>query len=143
MNGFLIVDSSVIVKWLNQTNEQNIDQADKIMEDTLSGKVELIAPELAKYEVGNVLLLGKRLTINEAVISLGTLHSLPITFVTESEDLAKQTFNIAGSISCTYYDATFLSLAKQYNGTLVTDNIKHQGKAPEIKVINLADYPLD
>ena len=47
----LIVDSSVIVKWLNQTKEQNLEQADKILSEAREGKIQLIAPELAKYEV--------------------------------------------------------------------------------------------
>jgi len=33
-----------------------------------------------------------------------------------------------------------MSLAKQCNATLVTDNIKHQGKDSSIKVIALKDY---
>ncbi|MCH8821021.1 type II toxin-antitoxin system VapC family toxin [Patescibacteria group bacterium] len=136
----LVVDSSVITKWLNKNNEKNIDKADLILEDTHKGKVELIAPELAKYEVGNVLLTGKKLVPKEANISLGTIYSLPITFVGETEDLAKQTFNLAFKHKVTYYDASFMSLAKQYKATLITDNIKHQGKSFEVKTVSLQNY---
>ena len=136
----LVVDSSVITKWLSKKNEENLEKADLIIEQTSNGEVGLIAPELAKYEVGNVLLAGKKLTPQEANISLGTAYSLPITFVSETEDLSKQTFELAYKHDITYYDATFLSLAKQYNATLVTDNIKHQGKSSEIKVVSLKDY---
>lgn len=136
----LIVDSSVITKWLNKKDEGNLDKVNLLLENTRNGKVELFAPELAKYEVGNVLLTSKKLTPNEANISLGTAYSLPITFVGETEDLSKQTFEIAYKHGITYYDASFLSLAKQYNATLVTDNIKHQGKSSEIKAVSLKDY---
>ena len=136
----LVVDSSVITKWLSKKNEENLEKADLIIEQTSNGEVGLIAPELAKYEVGNVLLTGKKLTPQEANISLGTAYSLPITFVSETEDLSKRTFELAYKHDITYYDATFLSLAKQYNATLVTDNIKHQGKSSEIKVVSLKDY---
>lgn len=142
MNSALVLDTSVIVKWLNRVSEQNLDNADKIMEDALSGKVELVAPELSKYEVGNVMLLGKKLTPREAAISLATLYSLPIAFVTESQELAKETFTIASSLGVTYYDAAFISLAKQYGVKLITDNVKHQGKAKDVEVIPLSNYPL-
>ncbi|PIR43872.1 hypothetical protein COV24_00430 [candidate division WWE3 bacterium CG10_big_fil_rev_8_21_14_0_10_32_10] len=135
-----VVDSSIIVKWLSVSNEQHIEKADKLLSDSLQGNVELFAPELAKYEVGNVLLKGKQLATKEAFISLGTAYALPITFVSESEEIAKNTYSIAVSSSITYYDAAFISLAEQYGASLITENIKHQGKTQNIKVISLTDY---
>ncbi|MEX0621834.1 MAG: type II toxin-antitoxin system VapC family toxin [Candidatus Woykebacteria bacterium] len=136
----LVIDSSVFIKWLNKKDEDNLDKANLILEDTRNGKVELLAPELARYEVGNVLLKSKKLTPQEANVSLGPAYSLPITFVSETEDLAKQTFELAFKKKITYYDASFMSLAKQYNATLVTDDLKDQGKDPEIKTKPLKDY---
>src|SRR3989344_2376079 len=135
----LVVDSSVIVKWLNKTKEQNIEQADKILTQAREGDTELFAPELAKYEVGNVLIT-KRVSSNDALISLATLYSLPITFITESEDLSKQTYILAARLGITYYDASFMSLAKQHDAVLVTENIKHQAKSEKIKVTSIKDY---
>lgn len=140
MSSKIVVDTSVIVKWLNQTNEKNIDKADKIMEEALNGKVELLAPELAKYELGNVLLKGKQLVPKDAYISLGTAYSLPINFITESEDIAKETYRLAYNFGVSYYDASFISLAKRYDATLITDNIKHQRKFTKVKVKSLQDY---
>ena len=136
----LVIDTSVFVKWLNQNREENLDSADKILQDVRSGQVELIAPELIKYEMGNVLLKGKQLTPKQAYISLSTAYALPVTFVSESEELARNTYSLAHDLDVTYYDASFLSLAKQYNATLVTDNIKDQGKKHDIKIISLKDY---
>lgn len=136
----LVVDTSVFIKWLNQDNEQNLDNADKILQEVRSGQVEIVAPELVKYEIGNVLLKGKKLIPDQAYISLGTAYSLPVTFVTESEEQAKETYVLAHNLKITYYDASFLSLAHQYGATLVTDNLKDQGKTSEVKVISLKDY---
>src|SRR5258708_39943353 len=135
-----VIDTSVIVKWINTNKEENTEKADAILEDVKNGQAELLTPELAKYELGNVLLKGKQLTPKEAYISLGTIYSLPITFVEESEELAKQTYSLAFNHGVTYYDAAFMSLAKQYNATLVTYNIKHQGKATDITIKSLAEY---
>lgn len=70
MTSKLVIDSSVIVKWLNTTDEGNLEKADKILADALQRKVELLAPELAKYEVGNVLLIRKKLSLKEVQIPL-------------------------------------------------------------------------
>src|SRR5258708_37563292 len=124
----LVLDSSVIIKWLNSTNEKDVEKADKILTDTLEGKIELIAPELAKYEIGNVLLLKKKLSPEEFRIPLHALYSYPIQFIPETEELADETYNLAFNLGVTYYDASFMSLAQVYDATLVTENIKHQGK---------------
>lgn len=135
----LVLDSSVITKWLNDEEEKDLEQADKILTNALEGQVELLSPELAKYEIGNVL-LKKGLNSQQALSSLGTLYSLPITFITESNDLSEKTYSLANKFGVTYYDAAFLSIAERYKATLITENIKHQGKATNIQVIPLKDY---
>lgn len=139
MKPTLIVDSSVIVKWLNQTKETSVEQADRIIKETTAGNIKLYAPELAKYEVGNVL-IKKGVTPTEVASLFTILYSLPIIFVAESSEIAKDTFILAYELNITYYDASFLALAKQYNATLVTENVKHQGKTKEVKVVALKDY---
>ncbi len=135
-----VVDSSVIVKWLNTDDEQSLGQADKVLKDAKDGKIELLAPELAKYEVGNALLFGKKLSKKQANIPLHWLFKLPIKFIPQSEESSKVAFSIAADAKITYYDSSFIALAKQENAVLVTDNVKHQGKITDIKVIALVDY---
>lgn len=135
----VVVDSSVTVKWLNQINEELLDQADKLLTDAQAGSVTLLAPELSKYEIGNAL-LNKKLDLPQAYKSLGTVYQLPITFIPETEELANQTYQIAQQGSITYYDASFVALAKREKATLVTDNPKHQTKQVEVKVVSLKDY---
>jgi len=136
----LILDSSVIVKWLNSVDEKDTDKADRILSGALKGELELISPELAKYEIGNVLLLKKKLSIGEAKFSIQALHTYPIQFIPESEELGKQTYKVATQSKITYYDASFIALAKQEKATLVTENIKHQGKSQQVSVKSLKDY---
>ena len=136
----IVIDSSIIIKWLSVDKEKYLEEADKILKDAQNGKIILISPELAKYEVGNVLLFGKKLSSEQAKIVLSKFYSLPLSFIIESEELAKKTFSLAENLKITYYDASFLSLAKKRSAILVTDNIKHQGKVSEIKVIPLSKY---
>src|SRR3989344_8716565 len=106
----LVIDSSVIVKWLNNVNEDHIRQADRILADALKGNVELIAPELAKYEVGNVLLSKKKLSSQDIEFPIRALYEYPIQFISETAQLAKDTYDLASNIGITYYDASFMSL---------------------------------
>jgi len=135
----VVVDSSVTVKWLNQIDEKLLGQADKLLSDAQVGSVNLLAPELSKYEIGNAL-LKKKLNLPMAYESLGTVYQLPLTFIPESEELAKQTYKVALQDKITYYDASFIALAQQEDATLVTENIKHQGKSKKVKVVSIKDY---
>jgi predicted nucleic acid-binding protein len=136
----VVVDTSVLVKWLNQTDEEDIEKADVLLQSAFQGEVQLIAPELAKYELGNVLLKGKQLNSEEGAISLSTFYALPVDFIAESEEIAQETYSLSFHFGITYYDAAFISLAKQKNAILVTENIKHQGKTKDITVKSLREY---
>ncbi len=141
----IVVDSSVLVKWVSIDNESHIENADEILRDVQSGEVVLLAPELSKYEIGNAL-LKKGLPPHQAFQSLSTVYNLPVQFVPETEDLAAQTYEMAdevrskGSPKFTYYDAAFAALAQQEHADLVTDNPKHQTKIKGITVIPLGEY---
>src|SRR6476661_7870377 len=98
----LVVDSSIIVKWLNSNDEQHLEKADKILSHALTNTIELIAPELAKYEVGNVLLIKKKLPVEQVELSIHALYAYPIQFVSETEELAYLTYKIASKLNITY-----------------------------------------
>ncbi len=141
----VVPDSSVMVKWVNQDKELDLDKADQLLLDVQSGEVELVAPELAKYEIGNAL-LKKGLQQTQAFQSLGTVYSLPVQFVPETEELANQTYQIAnklrlaGDFKLSYYDASFAALAKQEGAILVTANPKHQTKISGVTIVPLGNY---
>lgn len=136
----IVLDSSVIIKWLSSQDEGRLEQADRILRDKQKGQVELFTSELSKYEVANALLKGKSLPLTQAKAALTTLYQIPLTFISETVGLAKETYKIASELGITYYDAAFLSLAKRLKATLVTDNPKHQKRAKGVKVVALKDY---
>jgi len=135
----IIIDTSVIVKLLNDQLEQHVKQANKVLLDAQKNKISIFAPELSRYEIGNAI-LKKKLSMPFAQDTLETAYDLPIQFVKETYKLACKTYEIAAKTNMTYYDASFIALAKQESAILVTDNIKHQGKTSEVKVIPLAEY---
>jgi len=135
----LVIDSSVMVKWVNAQDERYLENADKLAEDVRRGKVILMAPELVKYEVGNAL-WKKRMGLPMAKAAMGTVFAAPVKFVVCDENQAMRATEIAGNVGVSFYDASFAALAEKMQADLVTDNIKHQGKFVGLKVIDLKDY---
>lgn len=136
----LVVDSSVAVKWLNKQDENYTEQADKILKDVQNGKVYIVMPELAKYEVGNALLY-KQMPLQNTLGSIATYYSIPVQFMPQDLEQAQRAIKIAYENKLTFYDASFMALAKEQEADLVTDNPKHQGKKISgLKAISLKNY---
>ena len=135
----LVIDSSVMVKWINSQNEDNLEKADQIRHDARLEKVELIAPELAKYEIGNALLY-KSISLPASKVSFSAIYEVPISFYPLNHKSAIETMEIAKENSITYYDAAFIQLAREKNATLVTANPKHHRQFKDIRVIDLKNY---
>lgn len=121
-----VLDSSILVKWFSE--EEGSEEADKFLESLERKEIQIFLPELVKYELGNALLKGKELSYSQAKNALKIFYELPLTFVAETLDLAKLTYKLAQKFSLTYYDASFLALAKSQKATLITANPKHQPK---------------
>ena len=136
----IVVDSSVAVKWLNTQDERYTDQADKILYDVQEEKAYIMMPELAKYEVGNAI-INKQMSLQNTLGSLATYYSIPIQLVPQDLHQAQIAANIAFENKVTFYDATFMALAKEKKANLVTDNPKHQKrKIKGLKVTSLKEY---
>ncbi len=134
-----IVDSSVIVKWISSEGEALLKQSDLLLKRSQQQSFSLLAPELAKYEVGNAI-LRKTFLLPQKISCLENFATLPIHYVPLSSKNAIQTLEIAQYYKITFYDAVFIVLAIQSSCPLITDNPKHQKKVKEVKVIPLKDY---
>ncbi len=136
----IVVDSSVAVKWLNSQDEQFVGKADALLRDVQSGEVSMTMPELAKYEIANAL-INKQMSLSNTLGSISTLYSIPIHFVVLDLQQSLGAARIAIEHNITFYDASFIQLAKDQGANLVTDNIKHQAKNIRgLKVIPIKDY---
>lgn len=136
----IAVDSSVGVKWINSQEEKHVNLANRILQHAQENKFTIIMPELSKYEIANALLY-KKLEFSLLQTSLEDFYHLPIRFIPENQRLAFQSVEIAVFYNITYYDASFLALAKEYKAKLITDNPKHQDKKISgLNVVSLKDY---
>lgn len=136
----VVVDSSVMVKWLSKTKEEHVEQAIAIIDEMMRGRCSVYTSELSKYEVANALLKGKHLSVRQAKEALEVLYSLPVQFVVASKIDAEHSYALAHAAGITFYEAIFLALAKTLSAPLVTDNVRHQRGASGVRVIPLSEY---
>lgn len=137
----LVLDSSVLIKWITSRREESVEKARDILLLCQNDKVKVLVPELVKFEIGNAL-WKKQISLSEVSFDQELFYDFPIEFVSWDVDLAKKTTSIAIENKITYYDASFVALAEKYRAVLVTDNPKHQKikNNSSIKIIALKDY---
>jgi predicted nucleic acid-binding protein len=121
-----VVDASVVVKWF--VNEKGNEEAHKLKEEHLSGKITLIVPELIFLEVINALRFKK----SEVGALDRSVKYLLETFL-HIEQLNQYILQKAIEVSLKYdlsmYDAVYGALAQIHGCALVTVDRK-LGKIP-------------
>ena len=119
----LIVDSSVIVKWY--VMEERTEQALKLRDDYIEGKLTLSAPSLMLYEVLNAVKQAKKdisIKTLEAVAESLTLYGIRVHELLG--ELARLTVKTAIENEVSVYDAAYIALAKLSDTTLYTADEK-------------------
>ncbi|MFP3867820.1 MAG: type II toxin-antitoxin system VapC family toxin [Desulfobacteraceae bacterium] len=125
-----VVDASVMLKWvLNDNCEPDQDRARKLLDAWMKGRIELAAPSLWQYEVGNF--LGRKLP-QEAEGKFGLLLDLKVNSLELNENMYRLCFTWMRQNQVTFYDAVYLAVAWAIQGTLVTADAKFVNKMKKI-----------
>ncbi len=114
-----IIDSSVIVSYL-MFDEKISPEHLNIIDLHSHHNNTLFAPHLLLFEVGNSLrsgVLSKRITTKQAVTLFSKLSDLDISLSLPSHN---PTLTLAIENNLSYYDASYLALAKQLKAPLLT-----------------------
>jgi len=116
----LVVDASVLIKFY--VPEILSDRAERLLAKVEKQDIDLLAPDLIYLEAGNILWKKQRLkelTHSEVEEITDAVLSLPLK-IEASKSLLPLAVNIAIAYGITVYDASYLSLAKIYETTLMT-----------------------
>ncbi len=120
----LVVDASVIIKWVaGDPAEADQDRALMLLKAWMNGEVELMAPALWQYEVGNF--LGRRLP-GKAGEKFALLFNLGIKSLHLTPTMCRRCFAWMKERAVTFYDAAYLAVAVEAGGMLVTADEKFQ-----------------
>jgi len=131
-----IVDASVAVKWY--VNEELREKALELRKDFVSGKVDLGAPSLILYEVGNAIRHHPGATEAECTNAVIQLKNLGIAIHDLNEATTSTASRLAFKEKVTFYDAAYLSLAETLNAKLVTaDNELYEQLSNESRSLSL------
>ena len=116
----IVIDASVVLKWIPGKNEEKVFQARMLNERMLGERIEVIAPSFLLFEVLNVL-VRKRKTPHRVVQSIiDRLQQSNIRFYDAQMKVVSETEKIVFKYKVTAYDALYLALAKKKNCKLVT-----------------------
>lgn len=116
----IVVDASVVVKWL--LPEIHSEAAKRLLADEL----QLWAPDLVWAEVGNVLWKRCRrgeLPADVVTALLRDFRRFPLS-VHPSESLLQAAWEVAHALDRSFYDSLYLALAAALDCPLVTADLK-------------------
>ena len=113
MNGHVVVDASIVVKWL--TSEHDSDRALELLQQWQEQEVKITAPHLMPVEVTNALY--QRVARNEASVEIASrladsLLTMDVEFI-ETVGLHGRALELAAQLrQGAVYDSHYLALAE-------------------------------
>jgi predicted nucleic acid-binding protein len=136
-----VVDASVAVKWY--VKESLRDKALEMRRDFASGLIELEAPSLLLYEVGNALRHHPASNLAQCVDAVKEIGNLGVVIHELDDQLAATAATLGFEDKLTFYDAVYIALAKHLEATFVTADeklIEHISEQNRPRAKSLADY---
>lgn len=143
MNSY-VLDTSVIAKWYrSDTSEPAAGIARALLRAHLMGIASVAVPELALFELGNVLAGAPELSDKVKAGALERFFRLGLNVVPFDRGLATGALNIALRDNLTYYDAAFVALAKSTDTEFITADKKLLGKIsyPKSRLLDEVTLP--
>ena len=80
-----VIDASVAVKWYSQYDEDDLIQADNLLQIYVDGVCEFMAPTLIAYELANALRFNPNFGAEEAVKAMQNFFALQIVLEDPSD----------------------------------------------------------
>lgn len=122
----LVIDASVIVKWFKTENEGLLPEAQAIY-DAHGETILATVPPLCLFEIGNSLWKHQYFTAEQIEQKLMDLRELELRVVDLNGEGIRTAVRLCRSYTgVTFYDATYVALAKQLDTDLITADPNHQ-----------------
>ncbi|MEM3004971.1 MAG: type II toxin-antitoxin system VapC family toxin [Candidatus Bathyarchaeia archaeon] len=137
------MDASVAARFL--LFEDLSDRARLLLESFRDGKVELKAPKLVRYEVGNTLwkaALQKLMAVNEAQEKFSHFLKLNMNSVELDEQECAEALAWGVRNNTTYYDSVYVKATGKAGAILLTaDDILYMKASKTVPALHLRDLP--
>ena len=117
---FLILDTSVVLKWFRDKGEADVAAARKLREAFLSRRCTLGAPDLLLIQVANALTAGHRASPTEVEETIKTILEIGLQLYELRFPALVKAIEMASAYGLAVYDTYFLAVAIESGGLLVT-----------------------
>lgn len=114
----VVLDASVLLKWFVQ--EPGSDAALDVKTRYLDGELAIVVPDLALYEIPNVLRFKRGVPESAVHAAMQALWELDLEIVSPSEMLLEDSIHCSFTTDLSLYDCVYLALAKELDATLIT-----------------------
>lgn len=120
----IVVDASVVIKWVVDENDEATRRAIKLRERYLSGEENIICPDLLLYEIGNIFAYKTQLPSIAVTKAWQSFVLLAIPTVSATTELITDCLKFSQKYKITVYDAAYVALAELKKCSLVTADKK-------------------
>ncbi len=117
---FLILDTSVVLKWFREKGEADVAEARKLREAFLLRRCALGAPDLLLLEIANALTTGHRASPTEVSETIKAILEIGLQLFELRFQTLVKAIELASTYGVTVYDSCFLAVAIESGGLLVT-----------------------
>ena len=120
MAGKIVVDTSVLIKWIKIKDEELLAEARRLLRQVETKALTVHVPALLLYEIGNILLIKTDLDPDGLEKAVDDLEALPFIVAPPATPLLRRASRVGKEHGLTFYDASFLALAVELDCPLVT-----------------------
>lgn len=131
----MVLDASVILKWFMKEDDSN--KAMSLKDAHVTGKFSIVVPDIVLYEIGNALRYEPEFTPKEIISCLEELYELNIDILAPLPDILDLVPEIAYHHDITFYDASYVALAKELGLQFVTADLKLYNKVKNLSFVDL------
>ncbi len=136
----VVLDTSVIVKWLRQ-QEVFAQEALAWRWRFLDGEIKVIVPDLAAYELANVLRYKDDLTTEQVKEGVRSLFEMGLEWFSLTPAAILRAVEMARAYDITVYDAAFLAAAEAIDAEMVTADGRLMQRVANLTSVHLHSLP--
>lgn len=116
----LVIDASVVIKWIIRKDEKGVTQARKIYDLLAQKQLDLYAPVFLLIEVTNILFKKKKLKSEKVILAYDWLRKCGIKFINPSLRELREYIEVSVNKGFTIYDGQYVGLSRRLGYELLT-----------------------
>lgn len=135
-----VLDTSVVIKWFSEYDEDDLDKALGLRHEILEGKCSVTVPDLLFYELANALRYNNQFRAKDVKDAINSVIDMGLDLRGIDAAVTGHAIEIAFKFNVTFYDAYFLALSQMENMPFVTADYKFVDRVKGFKnIIKLSE----